>query len=563
MTKSRAFSLIELVCVIAIIAVLSAIALPHWSAAVMDQQMNQALKRISSDIGLAQSRANYGSADDHVELQPEHQQLSDRGHARPGPSSANVYGESVGQSVQPDAHFSEFRWKHEPRIRWLRHAAGGRHDRRYPGNHVPHDHRRCHEREGYVLMRARTHKLHPRAFTLIELVAALGITTILLAAIASAVMIATRASTDERCFLRPMTAGRVVDQMSGELESALLVLSQTPTSISFTVPPRNGDTVPEKITYSWAGPSGAPLMRQYNSGTPVSLIDSVDQFSLTPAVITSTESYPGVATEDASDSLIIDNSSTTGSATQGVNASNCLGQYFCSSSWPTGVVGWRPTRVQFQAEQSGLIATTDILMAPALSNCTPAVPYSQQYSDTGLGLLASFGWQQFSFGGIDRLAPAAGVCLMVEGASGSTNSMIVETNSLPGLIQSADGGSTWSYISNKGMVSQLFGKLTRSTTTQFATTKYLNALSITLRAGPSTNPAVTSTAQVLNQPALLSAYWETNFTSNPTTLDANGDGLPDWVAPTEPRSTPPASAAGRGRRTARLFTAIPAITFPN
>jgi hypothetical protein len=381
-------------------------------------------------------------------------------------------------------------------------------------------------------MSGQAAKSRTRAFSLIELVAALGITTILLAAIASAVMIATKALPQTNdAFSSPMSAGRVVNQMAGELESALLVLSQTPTSISFTVPPRNGDTVSEKITYSWAGPSGAPLMRQYNSGTPVSLIDSVDQFSLTPVIITSTESYPGVATEDASDSLIIDNSSTTGSATQGVNASNCLGQYFCSSSWPSGVVGWRPTRVQFQAEQSGLIATTDILMAPALSNLTPAAPYSQQYSDTGLGLLSSFAWRQFSFSGIDRLSPAAGVCLMVEGASGGTNSMIVETNSLPGLIQSTDGGSTWSYISNKGMVSQLFGKLTRSTTTQLATTKYLSALSITLRAGPSTNPAVTSTAQVLNQPALLSAYWEANFTSNPTTLDSNGDGLPDWVAP--------------------------------
>lgn len=381
-------------------------------------------------------------------------------------------------------------------------------------------------------MHARHHKPDSRAFTLIELVAALGITTILLAAIASTVMIATNALPQTNdAFSAPMSAGRIVDQMAGELESSLLVLAQTPTSISFTVPPRNGDTLPEKITYSWAGPSGAPLMRQYNSGTPVSLIDSVDQFSLTPVAVTSTESYPGVATEDASDSLIIDNSSTTGAASQGVNASNCLGQYFCSSSWPSGVVGWRPTRVQFYAEQSGLIATTDILMALPLSNFTPASPYPQQYSDTGIGLLASFSWQQFSFSGIDRLAPSAGACLMVEGASGGTNSMILETNSLSGLLQTSNGGSTWSYISNQGLVSQMFGKLTRSTTTQFATTNYLSALTITLRAGPSANPAVTSTAQLMNQPAMRSAYWETNFTSNPTTLDSNFDGLPDWVTP--------------------------------
>jgi type II secretory pathway pseudopilin PulG len=54
--------MIELVCVIATVAVLSAIALPHWASAVQNQQMNLAIRRISGDIALAQSRANYGSA---------------------------------------------------------------------------------------------------------------------------------------------------------------------------------------------------------------------------------------------------------------------------------------------------------------------------------------------------------------------------------------------------------------------------------------------------------------------------------------------------------------------
>lgn len=381
-------------------------------------------------------------------------------------------------------------------------------------------------------MRARPTKLWVRGFSLIELVAAMAITTILLGAIASTVAIATKAIPQASdAFSAPMNAGRVVDQMAGELESALLVLQQTPTSITFSVPPRNGDATPEKISYSWAGPSGAPLLRRYNSGQAIAILDSVDQFSLTPVIVTSTESYPGVATEDATDSLLIDNSATSGTGNSNVNANNCIGQLFSSSSWPTGVVGWRPTRVQFMAETSGLIATTNILMGLPQGNSTSVVPYPQQYSITAITLLSSFGWQQFSFSGIDRLAPAAGVCLLVEGASGGTNSMVVENNNLPGLLQTANGGSNWNYISNKAMVSQLFGKLTRSTTTQYATSKYLSALAITLRPGKSTNPSVTTTAQLLNRPAMLSAFWESNFTSNPTTLDSNGDGLPDWVSP--------------------------------
>lgn len=360
----------------------------------------------------------------------------------------------------------------------------------------------------------------------------MGVTAILLAAIGSTVVIATKAlPKDNDALSSPMTAARVVDQMAGELESALLVVQQTPTSITFTVPPRNGDATPEKITYSWLGPSGAPLLRQYNSGPAVALIDSVDQFSLTPIVATSTESYPGVATEDTTDSLLIDNSSTSGAGSLNVNSSSWVGQLFASSSWPAGVVGWRPTRVQYMGKQSGLIATTNILMALPLGNLTPGPFYAEQYSTSGTGLLASYGWQQYAFSTMDRLAPSAGICFVLQWAAGTPNSVIAENNNLAGLVQSTNGGASWNYISNKALVSQLYGKLTRSSAPQYATSKYLTALSITLRAGPGTNPAVTTTAQLLNSPALLSACWMTDFTSNPTTLDSNGDGQPDWVSP--------------------------------
>jgi prepilin-type N-terminal cleavage/methylation domain-containing protein len=69
-SKSRAFSLIELVCVIATIAVVSAIVLPHWAAAMQDQQLNLAVRRITADLALAQSRANYGSASVTVAFNP-------------------------------------------------------------------------------------------------------------------------------------------------------------------------------------------------------------------------------------------------------------------------------------------------------------------------------------------------------------------------------------------------------------------------------------------------------------------------------------------------------------
>src|SRR5439155_3557721 len=47
--------------------------------------------------------------------------------------------------------------------------------------------------------------------------------------------------------------------------------------------------------------------------------------------------------------------------------------------------------------------------------------------------------------------------------------------------------------------------------------------------GPSSNPGVTGTAQAMNHPELLSAYWALTFSADPTHVDANGDGQGDWV----------------------------------
>jgi hypothetical protein len=54
-------------------------------------------------------------------------------------------------------------------------------------------------------------------------------------------------------------------------------------------------------------------------------------------------------------------------------------------------------------------------------------------------------------------------------------------------------------------------------------------MTVALRAGSSTNLAVQTTAQCLNHPELLSVFSELKFTSDPTKLDTNGDGMADWV----------------------------------
>ena len=377
-----------------------------------------------------------------------------------------------------------------------------------------------------VLLRRR----RARGATLIELTLALAISAILLLATTSVVLLAANAvpvvgDTPSS----EMAAAAVLDRMASELETAVLVLAQTTTSITFLVPPRNGDAWPERISYAWGGTAGMPLTRQYNGGSVVNLIDSVNQFSLTPVIATNSESYPGQATEDTTESLLMDYSSTAGQGSFPVNSNNWPGQVFASSTWPAGVVGWRPTRATVYAQQSSLVGISNVQLRPALAALTPASNSLAQVSMVATALSSSYSLVSASFSGIARYAPAAPLDLILQWSVGIPNSINAATNNSAGLLQTNNAGTAWTYASNKGLISQMYGTLSHAGPTQYALSRYDSAVQMTLRAGVSTNPAVTTTAQTLNHPELLSAFWELKFNTSPTTADSNGDGVADWV----------------------------------
>jgi len=57
----RAFSLVELVFTTAIIGIVAAIALPHWSSSIQNYQLDLAARRLASDLTWARSLANASS----------------------------------------------------------------------------------------------------------------------------------------------------------------------------------------------------------------------------------------------------------------------------------------------------------------------------------------------------------------------------------------------------------------------------------------------------------------------------------------------------------------------
>ncbi len=131
------------------------------------------------------------------------------------------------------------------------------------------------------------------AFTIIEMVTALAISTLIVAAMGSAVMVAAAAlpTTEIEQFQK---TGLQLDWLMLEVSEVDTIKTATGTELTFTIPDRNGDDQPELISYTWDGIAGSSLYRTYNTATPEAVASGIDSF----AVSSTTSAYTLGVTPD-------------------------------------------------------------------------------------------------------------------------------------------------------------------------------------------------------------------------------------------------------------------------
>ena len=114
--------------------------------------------------------------------------------------------------------------------------------------------------------------------------------------------------------------------------------------------------------------------------------------------------------------------------------------------------------------------------------------------------------------------------------------------------------ANWSYYDSLALLHDIRGKYMSPGATQTATRRYVPTVRIALQAGGDSQARVDSTARPVNAPEALSAVWESEFNTDPTTLDMNGDGLGDW-APATGTFDPAGVSGGIWNATSNLVTA--------
>ena len=117
-------------------------------------------------------------------------------------------------------------------------------------------------------------------YTLIEMIVSMSAASVLMAGMGSAVFLSSQAfNATETPAARRVDAAQVQKQILDDLRYASSFSERSASAVTFVVPDRTGDGLPDTLRYAWTG-AGNPLTFALNGGTAQTLIPSVENFSL-------------------------------------------------------------------------------------------------------------------------------------------------------------------------------------------------------------------------------------------------------------------------------------------
>jgi len=305
-------------------------------------------------------------------------------------------------------------------------------------------------------------------FTLMEVLVASGSVLVLAGALMSCLLIAGRAL-NEDCVApaKQIQNGRPLELIVADARHAMSFSECTAQAMTFQVPDRDGDTVPETIRYSWSGTTSDPLMVEYNGSAPSVFVNEVTQFTLSyqSRMVTGTGFAKGVDYDDGQ-LLAFHEDAPGGHFSQlGVMQSIWHALYF-EPNLPVGTTRWDLTRLRLSMKRSsnpdGNIA---IQIRP------PAGGTELQPSDTVLDEIVihestlglSFKWYEFDYGAVTDRPSDEGLFVVIRCASTGTVVALVRCevgiDDQPGMAtcKTEDAGETWRLLSGE-ILFQAYGR---------------------------------------------------------------------------------------------------------
>jgi prepilin-type N-terminal cleavage/methylation domain-containing protein len=342
-------------------------------------------------------------------------------------------------------------------------------------------------------------------FTLVELTLALVIISLLMLSVQSVLALASRLAPGGK---NPTTAttsvAKGIEMLNFDLPYATSIVARSSTSISFTVPDRTGDGQPETIRYSWAGTSGAGLVRTVN-GSDATIVSKVASFDLQyDTDATTTQNYT-----DSAETLLNNYDSLLSLGDCDIDSSNWVGQYF-TPTLPSNAVSWRVTRVKIKAKPHGTsLGETRIQVRRAKNGLPTAITDETVMYETNLSSLLgipTYAWQEFVLPGTYNFSPSEGACLVCQwqkdtDACDIQAQTLLATGANSNLVKTSDGGATWSTVSAQDLMFYVYGTYKTPSTT--STTYTLRRVRVKIASSSDPNVVLYATYPIINPQQVL------------------------------------------------------------
>ncbi len=378
-----------------------------------------------------------------------------------------------------------------------------------------------------------------RGYSLVELTVASAIASLLLLAVASAVVLASHAlPARDGPAVRAADASRAYERLTSEIAYAVAVIEQDPQAVTLLLARRNGETDPRRVRWAWAGTGGDPLTRQVNDNDPLIVLEDVADFQLQydhQLVTWTYEAAPQLGPEQ----VIAREIGVSEHDTWRIETDRWMGQYILPEL-DDDVLAWRPTEIAVVLRRSNLLGNASTLFqlrsATLHRRPTGAVLTQGVFPGALLDLLSSLSWRNIAFNDDAELLPGQAVVVTaVHPNNTSSHAATIQYNApsssspIRGLVWTTDAGSSWGYSNNHELRHYLYGRPLLHGGTQTSSRQHLRRIAIRLAPGGTSLRALHGSAELPTRPPALDAFWELDFTRDPTTVDVNGDGQGDWV----------------------------------
>ena len=296
-------------------------------------------------------------------------------------------------------------------------------------------------------MRHSTHNL-ARALTLVEMLVSMSIVTLIIGAVSSAVIVATRAVNPQSSPASTLSSlGEALSRLLEEASLAITVTEHTPTALTFTLPDRTGDDIDETIRYSWSGMPGDPLQRQLNADTPTTVAEGIISFALEYDTASRDEIVPG-GTLNAVEQDLAYFDSFNSSTPVLIGPSFTVSQYV-RPDFPRGTLNWTLTSIDLRMAQTSAQGQPGSILIELQAAGPDNAPSEEVLASTSVlekDLPTGHQWTRHTFTNVPALAPNEGVCIVLSDATGGISadlSMVSQVSTRSAAWFNDGGAGTW------------------------------------------------------------------------------------------------------------------------